>query len=128
MIQSVRFLFKTLFPLLMANGNNYRTFVEGAQDEDTLYELIEALKAEGWAGTPLEGQQYSGDVNFQYRVVVTGNSQFVEDKLSGDRVWVSGNGFIPFIDVAERYLEDELCNGFDYGTYKSIENQIAKDD
>tara|TARA_Y100000310_G_C20451028_1_gene700739 strand:+ start:287 stop:622 length:336 start_codon:yes stop_codon:yes gene_type:complete len=111
----------------MTATNNYLSFLELADDEHNLQDLVEAFNRSGFEGTPMEGIPPEGVVNDQYEIIQSGSSTIVLDKYNDTKIFVSGNGLTHFLQAAENQIE-ERCGGLDYHSWQHMQHSINKDD
>ena len=107
-------------------GNDYRTFVSGAYDVDSLIELSDFVNTDHYAGTQFDGTIPEGEVNTQYEVIRTGKSLMVYDKDNKERVFITG-AERTFMEIVDEELR-KRCGGLDPHTWMSLQDKLSKDD
>ncbi|MFH1683169.1 MAG: hypothetical protein ABIA37_05230 [Candidatus Woesearchaeota archaeon] len=106
--------------------NNYAAFVENADDEHTLAELIDRLCGVGYEGTYMEGHLPEGNIGGQYELIKNGKATIIYDQHNQTKVFISGGGLEHFIDAARKELSDR-CGEMEYDSWCAYERAMEKD-
>ena len=107
-------------------SNDYASFLENADDEHTLAELIDSLCGVGYEGTPMEGCLPEGNIAGQYELIKNGKATILYDQHNQTKVFISGKGLGQFIDSARKELSDR-CGEMEYDSWCAYNNAMEKD-